>query len=93
MHDLGGLNWARRGRLRGFPAQLLLRNFGNARTARVTPEHMIQRQARRLAALTEPTRDQLVELLAEDLPNRGPTTVLTAERRRAPLDRLTVTLP
>lgn len=66
------------------------RNFGNARTARVTLEHMIQRQARRLAALTEPTREQLVELLAEDLPTEDLPP--TAERR-APLDRLTVTLP
>lgn len=44
------------------------RNFGNARTARVALEHMIQRQARRMAALPDPTRDQLVELHPEDLP-------------------------
>jgi hypothetical protein len=44
------------------------RHFGNARTARLTLEHMIQRQARRMAELPEPTREQLVELLPGDVP-------------------------
>lgn len=48
------------------------RNFGNARSARVALERMIQRQARRMALLTEPTRDQLVELLPEDIPADDP---------------------
>lgn len=43
------------------------RHFGNARTARVILEDMIQRQARRLAGQTDPTREQLVSLLPDDL--------------------------
>ncbi|MCO5971381.1 right-handed parallel beta-helix repeat-containing protein [Actinoallomurus soli] len=43
------------------------RHFGNGRTARVVLEEMIQRQARRLSAVAEPTRDQLVRLIPEDL--------------------------
>jgi hypothetical protein len=48
------------------------RHFGNGRAARVALERMIQRQARRMALLTEPTRDQLVELLPDDIPADDP---------------------
>ncbi|GLY81891.1 sporulation protein [Actinoallomurus iriomotensis] len=43
------------------------RHFGNGRTARVVLEEMIQRQARRLSAVAEPTRDELLALLPADL--------------------------
>jgi Holliday junction resolvasome RuvABC ATP-dependent DNA helicase subunit len=43
------------------------RHFGNGRTARVVLEEMIQRQARRLSAVPDPTREELVRLLVEDL--------------------------
>ena len=46
---------------------LFLDLFGNGRTARVVLEEMIQRQARRLSALPDPTREDLLALLAEDL--------------------------
>jgi hypothetical protein len=59
----------------GTPAALLAhfatmprdRHFGNGRTARVVLEGMIQRQARRLSAVPEPSREDLLGLLAEDL--------------------------
>jgi hypothetical protein len=43
------------------------RHFGNGRTARVILEGMIQRQARRLSAIPEPTHEALLHLRAEDL--------------------------
>lgn len=52
--------------LEKFAAMPRDRNFGNARTARITLEEMIQYQARRLAD-TEPTREQLIRLLPEDV--------------------------
>jgi Holliday junction resolvasome RuvABC ATP-dependent DNA helicase subunit len=58
---------------RHFAAMPRGRDFGNARAARVVLEAMIQRQARRLAEVPDPTRDQLTELLAADLPP-SPTT-------------------
>ncbi|GAA4497591.1 right-handed parallel beta-helix repeat-containing protein [Actinoallomurus oryzae] len=43
------------------------RHFGNGRTARVVLEEMIQRQARRLSAVAEPSRAELLALLPADL--------------------------
>lgn len=44
------------------------RNFGNAREIRTLFESVLQRQANRLAAIEKPTKQQLQELLAEDIP-------------------------
>jgi SpoVK/Ycf46/Vps4 family AAA+-type ATPase len=46
------------------------KNFGNARTARRTFEEMIDRQASRLAALTDLAADDLTTLLPEDVSGR-----------------------
>jgi hypothetical protein len=43
------------------------RHFGNGRTARVVLEEMIQRQARRLAEVADPSREDLLGLLPVDL--------------------------
>lgn len=43
-------------------------NFGNAREIRTLFESALQRQANRLAATKKPTRLQLQELLADDIP-------------------------
>jgi len=42
-------------------------NFGNAREVRNRFEHAISRQSDRVAALDAPTKEQLMELLPEDL--------------------------
>ncbi|WP_329406902.1 right-handed parallel beta-helix repeat-containing protein [Streptomyces sp. NBC_00704] len=42
--------------------------FGNGRTARQTFEAMVERHASRVAQVTEPTKDDLTLLYAEDLP-------------------------
>ncbi|MFR0354502.1 right-handed parallel beta-helix repeat-containing protein [Streptomyces sediminimaris] len=42
--------------------------FGNGRTARQTFEAMVERHASRVAQFTEPTKDDLTLLYAEDLP-------------------------
>ncbi len=42
-------------------------NFGNARDVRNLFEQAVARQADRVSQLEEPTREQLMELLPEDL--------------------------
>jgi SpoVK/Ycf46/Vps4 family AAA+-type ATPase len=56
---------------------------GNARAARTLLEATVERQAARLAALTQPTGDQLTLLLPEDLPD-DPFGRLGSARRADP---------
>ena len=48
------------------------KGFGNGRLVRNLFEAAVARQARRVVALDEPTDDDLVALLPEDLPDRAP---------------------
>jgi len=57
--------------LRYFRSQVRGRAFGNARLARNLFEEAVTRQADRLVKLRSPTTEQLVALLAGDIPLRG----------------------
>lgn len=71
---------AREAARRFFDAQVRDKGFGNGRLARNLFESAMAHQASRLVALAEPTNEQLMELLPEDVVPPPPAPVPTAER-------------